>query len=405
MEQTQIGDVDPDGLAIELMSDPQPADPYPLYHALREAAPNHPSMLGVRFLSSYAGCLELVRSPDFGVSFGFGSEEYGDSAFIRGIREMLILTNPPQHTRLRRLVSSAFSPRMIERQTPNIETHVNTLLDRMAAAGGGDLMDVFAIPIPARVLCDLIGADPEDALRLRDWGENIADAVKPVLDEDILRTADAAVTGFHAFVREILDKRRANPGDDLITALCAVEEEGDRLTEAELVNLLFTIMGAGSETTTNLIASGAMLIASHPSERSKLLEDPAIASNAVDEILRYEPPVQNSFMRLALRDTFIGGEEVVEGEHVVGFLAAANRDPEIFAEPDRFLIDRANARDHISFGNGIHFCLGRALGRQQGIIALGTLFRRFPDVALVDDEPVWRRTLPTRRLDHLNVKF
>jgi cytochrome P450 len=213
------------------------------------------------------------------------------------------------------------------------------------------------------------------------------------------------VLAFHAYIRDLLAERRANPGDDLISALCAVEEEGDRITEAELLNVLFTIMAAGSETTTSLIASGTMLIGSHPAEREKLLADSALVSNAVDEILRYEAPVQNSFMRVALRDTTLGGDEVVEGEHVVALIGAANRDPARFAEPDRFLIDRANAGDHLAFGNGTHLCLGRILARQQGMSALGTLFRRFPHLSLIDDQPVWRKTLPTRRLDRLHVKL
>jgi len=405
MDQTMIEEVDPDGLTIELMSDPQPVDPYPLYHALRTVAPNHPSMLGVRFVSSYAGCVELMRSPDFGQSFGFGSEEYGDSAFIKMVGEMLILTNPPQHTRLRRLVSIAFSPRMIERQVPKIQANVDALLDRMAATGGGDLVAEFANPIPAMMLCDLLGAHFEDQPKIQGWSDAVADAVKPVLDEEVLRRADEATLAFHAYIRDLIAERKADPGDDLISALCAVEEEGDRITETELVNVLFTIMAAGSETTTSLIASGTMLIGSHPDERAKLAADPTLVSNAVDEILRYEAPVQNSFMRVALRDTTLCGEEVVEGEHVVALIAAANRDPAQFSDPDRFLIDRPNAGDHLAFGNGIHFCLGRVLGRQQGMIALGTLFRRFPDLSLVDDEIVWRKTLPTRRLDRLNVKI
>ncbi len=405
MEVITVEDVDPDALTIELMSDPQPADPYPLYHALREAAPNHPSMLGVRFVSSYPGCLELLRSPDFGQSFGFGSEEYGDSAFIRMVGEMLILTNPPQHTRLRRLVSIAFSPRMIERQGPKIQANVDALLDEMAAKGGGDLVVEFANPIPAMMLCDLLGAHFEDQPKIQAWSDAVADAVKPVLDEEVLRCADEAVLAFHAYIRQLLDERRADPGDDLISALCAVEEEGDRITEAELINVLFTIMAAGSETTTSLIASGTMLIGSHPEERAKLVADPALVSGAVDEILRYEAPVQNSFMRVALRDTVLCGDEVVEGEHVVALIGAANRDPGHFADPDHFAIDRPNAGEHLAFGNGHHFCLGRVLGRQQGMLALGTLFRRFPELRLLDDGPVWRKTLPTRRLDHLNVQF
>lgn len=406
MEQTTIEDLDPDDLAIELMGDPQPADPYPLYHALRAAAPNHPSMLGVRFVSSYAGSIELLRSADFGQSFGFGSEDrFEDSAFIRMVGEMLILTNPPQHTRLRRLVSIAFSPRMIERQIPRIQANVDTLLDRMAAAGGGDLVAEFANPIPAMMLCDLLGAHFEDQEMIQRWSDAVADAVKPVLEDEVLHAADEAVLAFHAYIRDLVAERRTNPGDDLISALGAVEEEGDRISEAELLNVLFTIMAAGSETTTSLIASGTMLLGSHPSEREKLLADPALVSNAVDEILRYEAPVQNSFMRVALRDTVLCGDEVVEGEHVVALIAAGNRDPAHFADPDRFLVDRPNAGDHLAFGNGTHFCLGRVLARQQGMAALGTLFRRFPDLSLVDDGPVWRKTLPTRRLDHLTVKF
>ena len=393
---------DPDDIVIELLSEPQPEDPYPLYHALRAAAPNHPSMLGVRFLSSHAGCTELLRSSAFTTGFGFGGEGFEERPFIKKTMEILVFTNGEQHTRLRRLVSLAFSPKMVESVVPRLRAFVDQTLDRIADAGSADLLVEYAMPVPAMVLTELLGAPFEDHRTIQAWVDAVANSMKPVLEDELVARADVATVEFDDYIRRLMAQRRRHPGDDLLSALLAVEEEGDRLTENELANLLFTIMAAGNETTTSLIASGTLLLLTHPDEHRKLVDDPGLIGNAVDEMLRYEAPIQNSFMRIAAHDTKLQGEEVVEGELVAGLIGAANRDPAVFADPDAFRLDRPNADDHLSFGAGIHFCLGRRVGLQSGMIALDALVRRFPKLELTAT-PKWRKTIPTRRIDRLDV--
>ena len=393
---------DPDDLLIELLSEPPPDDPYPLYHALRELAPNHPSMLGVRFLSSHEGCTELLRSGAFTTGFGFGGEGFEERPFIKKTLEILVFTNGAQHTRLRRLVSLAFSPKMVESVVPRLAAFVDETLDRIADAGSADLLVEFAMPVPAMVLTELLGAPYEDHRSIQAWVDAIANSMKPVLEDELVRRADIATVEFDAYIRQLMAERRKNPGDDLLSALLAVEEEGDRLTENELANLLFTIMAAGNETTTSLLTSGTLLLLTNPDEQRKLVDQPDLIGNAVDEMLRYEAPIQNSFMRIAAQDTELGGEEVVEGELVAALIGAANRDPAVFPDPDAFRIDRPNAHDHLSFGAGIHFCLGRRVGLQSGMIALDALIRRFPKLELTEP-PKWRKTIPTRRIHRLDV--
>jgi cytochrome P450 len=393
---------DPDDIIIELLSEPQPEDPYPLYHALRAVASNHLSMLGVRFVSSHATCVELLRSSAFTTGFGFGGEGFEERPFIKKTMEILVFTNGPQHARLRRLVSLAFSPKMVEGVVPKLQTFVDATLDRIADMGSCDLLPEFAMPVPAMVLTELLGAPFEDHRRVQAWVDAVANSMKPVLEDELVARADVATVEFDEYIRGLMAERRRNPGDDLLSALIAVEEEGDRLTENELANLLFTIMAAGNETTTSLISSGTKLLLTNPDEYRKLADDPGLIGNAVDEILRYEAPIQNSFMRIAAHDTVLGGEEVVENELVAALVGAANRDPAVFDDPDRFLVDRPNAEEHLSFGSGIHFCLGRRVGLQSGMVALGSLIRRFPKLELA--EPTrWRKTIPTRRLDRLDI--
>jgi len=393
---------DPDDIVIELLSEPQPEDPYPLYHALREVAPNHPSMLGVRFMSSHAGCTELLRSSAFTTGFGFGGEGFEERPFIKKTMEILVFTNGPQHARLRRLVALAFSPKMVEGVVPKLQAFVDETLDRIAEMGSCDLLVEYAMPVPAMVLTELLGAPFEDHRRVQAWVDAVANSMKPVLEDELVARADVATVEFDGYIRGLMAERKRNPGDDLLSALIAAEEEGDRLTENELANLLFTIMAAGNETTTSLISSGTKLLLTHPDEHRKLVDDPGLIGNAVDEMLRYEAPIQNSFMRIAAQDTELLGEEVVEGELVAALVGAANRDPAVFEDPDRFRVDRGNAEDHLSFGSGIHFCLGRRVGLQSGMVALSSLIRRFPKLELAETTR-WRKTIPTRRLDRLDV--
>lgn len=398
-----------DAIIGQLLSPAALENPYPMYDRLRELAPNHLSAVGVRFVSTHELCLELLKSKDFGQSFGLGSEGRDtESAFITTIKESLILSDPPRHTRLRKLVNLAFSARMIKELSPRIQERVDSLLDDMAETmsreGRADLVTYLAMPLPAMVLGEMLGARPEDRDRLREWEEAIANVVKPVLDEELLLRADWATKELHSYIRELIDERRQTPGTDIISVLAKIESEGDTLTESELVNVVFTIMAAGSQTTTATLSTMTYLLLRDRADWTRLTEDAALIPGALDEVMRFEAPVQNSFMRVAVRQTVLGGVTVEEGEHVVGLLAAANRDPKVFAEPDELVLDRAEVAKSLAFGSGIHSCLGRALGRQQVIQGVESILRRFPDLALSEQEITWRRLLPVRQLDHLYVE-
>ncbi|GAA0617324.1 cytochrome P450 [Sporichthya brevicatena] len=393
---------DPDDLLIELMSEPQPADPYPLYHALRSVAPNFPSILGVRFLSSHAACLDMLRSTAFQNGFGSGADEFADHPFIKMTKEILIFTNPPQHTRMRRLAAFAFTPKTVVNLRPAVQAFVDERLDAMADAGKSEIMADLGSPVPAMVVCKLLDAPMDDYAMVQAWVDAVSAPMKPVLEADLIELADAATIEFDAYIKDLIAARRRNLGDDLLSRLIAAEEDGDRLTTTELANLLFTIIAAGNETTAGLITTGTYLLLSNPEQRVRLGERPELIENTIDEILRYESPLQNVFMRFALEDTEIDGEPIIQNEQVMGLIAAANRDPAVFPDPDRFDIERTNLNETLAFGHGIHFCIGRAIGRQTGVVTLGSLFRRFPDMRLAA-EPTWRKTLPSRRLDRLDV--
>jgi cytochrome P450 len=405
----QLVSMNADELIGTLMSPDALGDPYPIYERLREIAPNHLTGLGVRFVSTHDLCMELLKSKDFGQSFGFGSEGAGeDSTFISTIKESLILSNPPRHTRLRKLVSLAFSGRMIKELTPRIQERLDDLMDEldksMAAGGSADLVKLVAEPLPALVLGEMLGARDSDRAALCEWEEAIANANKPILDGDLLARADWATAELHAYIKARVEERRENPGDDIISVLTRIESEGETLTEVELINVIWTIMAAGSQTTTTTLTTSMYLLLQDPETLAALKADPSRIPAALDEVMRYESPVQNTFMRIALRPTTLGGQQVAEGEHVVGLFASANRDPAAFDAPDTMNVDRPELAKSLAFGAGLHSCLGRALGRQQVIQAVETLLKRFPDLRLAEQDIIWRRLLPVRQLNHLYVR-
>ena len=214
--------------------------------------------------------------------------------------------------------------------------------------------------------------------------------------------ATTATLEFTDYVKKLVEKRRGREGDDLLSRLMAAEEEGTRLSENELVAMTFEMILAGHETTSNAISNGIWLLLRHPDQLTRLRKEPEAIPGAVEEMLRYESPAPMAMSRVATRDVDLGGTVIPEGESALVLLVAANRDPAVFDDPDRFLVDRAGAEAHLSFGGGIHFCLGRRVGLQSGMMALSSLLRRFPDLR-VAARPEWRKTIPTRRLDRLDV--
>jgi cytochrome P450 len=322
----------------------------------------------------------------------------------RAINTHMLATDPPDHTRLRKLVTAAFTTRRIEAMRPLIEAITDDLLDRIAEHDEVDLVDTFAFPLPVRVICELLGIPAKDRDRFRHWSAAIvagADATGRATAESLQVTLGQLV----AYLRELIAERRAHPGDDLLSALVTARDSGDRLTDDELTSMGFLLLVAGHETTTNLLSAGVHLLLDDRDRWDRLRAEPALLPGAVEEFLRLEGTVNMATGRYALADLELGGETIKEGDLVMVGLLCAGRDRDQFPDPDELRFDRA-ANQHLAFGHGIHHCLGAPLARLEARIAFGKLLTRFPDLRLAApaDEPDWRhgtllrglRTLPVR---------
>jgi cytochrome P450 len=360
-------------------------DPYPYYRRLRESAPVYRSrVLRAAVLTRYDDVLALLRDPRFSVRRGEAPlmkrmNPFGGLSpeFQLMIERNLLMLDPPDHTRLRRLVSKAFTPRVVERLRPRVEGLVQELLDRVDAAGEMELMRDFAEPLPVIVIAELLGLPREDRADFKRWADELAVLIDPVALLGGLEGVQVAFDEMAAYLRGIFAARRAAPRDDLISALVAAEEPGDALNEAELISTVFLILGAGHETTTNLLGNSVLALLRHPGERKRLQDDGSLIESAVEEFLRYDSPVQATD-RMARQELWIDGVRVRAGEFAIALLGAANRDPARFPEPDRLDLARAD-NAHVAFGQGNHFCLGANLARLEAQIAIGALLRRFPD--------------------------
>jgi cytochrome P450 len=383
------------------------ADPYPTYHRLRADDPVHHSPLGFWVLTRYEDVAAVLRDPRFIkeplaalVAARFGAE------VPRGVGLSMLDRDPPDHTRLRSLVSKAFTPRVVEGLRPRIQKIVDGLIARAEAAGSMDLIEEFAYPIPVNVICEMLGVPVEDHERFKGWSLDIArglDSIWLPPDSEVPRRSAAARHAISDYFRELIGQRRATPRGDLLSALIAAEEAGDKLNEEELLATCILILIAGHETTVNLIGNGVLALLRHPAELSRLRATPGLITTAVEELLRYDVPVQRT-ARVASDDATIGGHTIRKGEMVMPFIGAADRDPAQFPQPDRLDLSRADNR-HIAFGWGIHFCLGAPLARVEGQIAIETLVRRLPTLELVNETIEYRQSLTLRGLKELPVKF
>ena len=383
------------------------ADPYPTYHRLRAEDPVHQSPLGFWVLTRYEDVSAVLRHPRFIkeplaalVAARFGAD------VPRGMGLSMLDRDPPDHTRLRALVSKAFTPRVVEGLRPRIRQIVDGLIVRAQAVGAMDLIEEFAYPIPVNVICEMMGVPVQDHERFKGWSLDIArglDSVWLPPDSEVPRRSAAARHAISGYFRELIAARRASPRGDLLSALIAAEEAGDKLSEEELVATCILILIAGHETTVNLIGNGVLALLRHPDELDRLRRTPALITSAVEELLRYDGPVQRT-ARVASDDATIGGRTIRTGDMVMPFIGAADRDPAQFPDPDRLDLSRGDNR-HLAFGWGIHFCLGAPLARVEGQIAIDALVRRLPRLALVGDTPEYRQSLTLRGLKTLPVKF
>jgi cytochrome P450 len=382
------------------------ADPYPTYRQLRTEDPVHHSPLGFWVLTRYDDVVAALRDPRLAKEAiaAFVAARFGAPVPIMGLS--MLDRDPPDHTRLRSLVSKAFTPRVVEGLRPRVQQIVDGLIARAREKGSMDLIEEFAYPIPVNVICEMLGVPVEDHERFKGWSLDIARGLDSILlppDSDVPKRSVASRTALAAYFRELIAKRRASPRADLLSGLIAAEEAGDKLSENELLATCILLLIAGHETTVNLIGNGTLALLRHPDQLRRLRDNPALIGTAVEELLRFDGPVQRT-ARIPSEDVVIDGRTIAKGEMVMPFIGAADRDPVQFPDPDRLDIGRTDNR-HIAFGWGIHFCLGAPLARVEGQIAINTLVQRLPKLALATDTPRFRESLTLRGLASLPVQF
>lgn len=356
------------------------------------------------FFTNYDDCVAVLKDPRFGKEFDkhlppemINQQDY-DPAFDVVNKHMLNL-DPPDHTRLRALIHKAFTPRMIQNLQPRIEEIANDLLDDMRDASQGDLLADFGFPLPITVIAEMLGIDAADRDKFRDWTKILLFSVD--VDSNY-----QAMMEFAMYMHDLIDKRTAEPKDDLISGLVQAEEEGDKLSREELLSMIFLLLVAGHETTVNLIGNGTLALMQNPDQKDKLIKDPSLIKTAVEEMLRFNGPVETPTMRWAFEDVEISGVTIPQGDLVLPSLLAANRDPLYFENPHHFDITR-NPNKHIAFGNGIHYCLGAPLARMEGSIAINALLGRFPNIHLSVnyDEIEWTPSILIHGMTSLPVSY
>jgi cytochrome P450 len=377
----------------------QPAfrdDPYPVYARQRETAPVRRSPAGIWTLTRYADCMTALRDQRIG---------HGHSTSDLAANHLSFVTlNPPDHTRLRGLVSQAFTPKAIRALKPRIQGMIDGLLAPLRGAGDFDLVPAFSAPLPVMVISELIGVPLEHQSRLIAWSEAFARGIDP----DFLQTPeqlvrrDEAKLEFDNFFRELIAARRGRPGDDLLTRLIAAEQDGDKLTEKELLDILSTLLAAGHETAASLLGTGTLALLRHPDQLRYLREQPDAAPAATEELMRYDTPLQFA-ARSALADTAVAGHQVRANEIMFLVLGAANRDPAVFPDADRLDLTRKPGRQ-LAFGQGIHFCIGAPLARLEAQLAFAGIATTLPDLELLDDRPAYRENFFLRGLTALRVR-
>ena len=385
-------------------------DPYPYYHRLRTTDPIYRMPHGFLLASRHSDIQFVLREKCFGKDFvGRMTRRFGaqvlDEPVYRSMRYWMLQLDPPDHTRLRGLVVKAFTARRVEDMRPRIQAIVDRVLDRMEAARHVDLIADFAFPLPVTVICDMLGIPPEDHAILFASARTGGRLLDPVpLSRAEIDEANARTVEVEAYFRDLFERRRRAPGDDLTSQLVQAEQEGSKLSNEELTANIILLFGAGHETTVNLIGNGLLALYRDPDQLQLLRNDPSLIANAIEEFLRFDSSVQLTG-RTALTAVTVGGVDVAEGNTVLCLLGAANRDPAVYSDPNRLDITRRNIRP-LSFGGGIHFCLGAQLARIEGEIAIATLLRRFPKLVLDDPEhPDWRQTFVLRGLSRLPASW
>jgi cytochrome P450 len=387
-------------------------DPYPFYKRLRAEDPMHVTQFGSYLASRHAEASLVLRDKRFGKDFIDRSiRRYGpkimEEPVFRSMSHWMLQRDPPDHTRLRGLVVKAFTARRVEDMRPRIQAIVDQTLDRIAPQGHIDLIEDFAFRLPVTIICDMLGI-PEDHREVfyassRDGGR-LLDPVPMTPDE--IKKGNASNAMAQMYFQQLFELRRKSPGDDLTTQLVQAEEDGSKLSNEELTANIILLFGAGHETTVNLIGNGLLALHRNPDQLALLKANPSLITNAIEEFLRYDSSVQMTG-RVTLEEIDdLGGKKIAKGESVLCLLGSANRDPAVYPDrPDRLDITRPNVKP-LSFGGGIHFCLGAQLARIEAEIAISSLLRRLPDLRLDDAEnPQWRPTFVLRGLKRLPASW
>jgi hypothetical protein len=403
--------VDPDVLSLaEVLETNDPNGRYEIYRRLRQ---DHPVRWDPRWsvwvITGYPEAAAALNDPRItalrsGMDITWLPPENQASLepVLRALRTQMLFLDGPDHHRLRSLANKAFTPRVVESMRERIQALVDGILDSAAAQGRMDVVADLADPVPVKVIGDLLGVPPADNPMLKRWSDHFA----AFLDGSSLTPETAAqaiqsIGEFMVYFRRLTLSRRGASHGDLLQALVDAEVEGDRLSEDELLANCVLLLAAGHETTTNLIANGLLTLLEHPEQLGMLREEPTLIQGAVNELLRYESPVQNTERRV-LEDLDLGGARIAADQFVLIVLGAANRDPRTFVNPDILDIRRPGPA-HLAFGYGHHFCLGAALARLEGQIAIGSVVRRFPNMRLESAEPRWKRSMLFRTLECLPV--
>ena len=387
------------------------ANPYPAYAALRAGDPVHFSAaIQAWVLTAYEDCERVLREADTFSSSSFTASGQLATVLQQQRREFplgevptVLNSDPPVHTRLRTLLNRAFTPRAIEGLRPHIEEIAASLLADAGRTGGRfDAVTGFAQPLPIIVIAELLGVPPSDRDQLKEWSTAIANTTNVLNTEGALVAARQATVELIAYMDKVVAQRRAAPGADIMTALVQAEEDGERLSHDELLAFSILLLLAGHETTTNLIGNGLFALTEHPEQAARLRAEPDLLPSAVEEFLRYDSSVQGA-VRFARETVEVGGRTIEQGSTLLLLLGAANRDPAQFPEPDALDVSRSPNR-HLSFGRGLHFCLGAPLARLEGDIAFRALLDRFPELRLAEGGAQRSGTLVLRGMGKLELE-
>jgi cytochrome P450 len=389
------------------------ADPYPIYRRLRQEAPvYYMEAVDLYVLSRYDDAAALLRhpkastddqkAPDFRDRvLAMGMDP--DQVIAESTRPFLFM-DPPDHTRLRALVNKAFTPKVVETLRPRIEKWVDDLLDAAEQRGEMDIIPDIAFLLPVYVICDLLGVPAEDAPRFKVWSNVAARSLDPdfVLAPEEVELRERTFQEFGDYMEGLIAQRRKEPRDDLLSHLIAAEEAGDKLTHDELRSTCILLLIAGHETTVNLIGNGMQALMRNPDQAQRLRDDPSLIKTAVEELLRFDPPVQLTGRRAIGGDIELPSMTLRDGKQAILLLGAANRDPDQFPQPESLDVGRQDNR-HLAFGMGIHFCLGAPLARVEGQIAISEMVRRFPAMRMLEDPPPYKPNFTLRGLASLKV--